>query len=100
MKQLAKNRPVAVLAAVRAVLLVLVGFGVLKLTDADIETVVTAVGALWAALEIIITAWQERVVTPVGKASENAAKVVHSATGSVALAERVRDTIKQGKPSL
>lgn len=86
------KEPVAILAAVRAALVLLVGFGVLTLTDAEVEQVAAGLGALYVALEALITAWQRSKVTPVAKAPKTVING-NAGTGSAGeVAEAVRKT--------
>lgn len=91
------KEPVAVLAAARAVLVLLAGFGILKLTDAELEQVVTGLAAFYVALEAVFTAWQRSHVTPTDKAANNAAKTVLQETGSTKAAGKVGAVVRSGR---
>lgn len=60
-----KREPVALLAAVRAVITIVAALGLVTLTEAETETIVTAAGAIYLAAEVVITVFQRARVTPV-----------------------------------
>ena len=59
------REPIAILAAVRAVLVLLTGFGIVRLSDLEVEQVLTGLATTYATIEVLITAIQRRKVTPV-----------------------------------
>lgn len=64
-----KNEPVAVLALIR-VAVVLAGYFGFVVGEADMQTVMTAAVAVYAAIEVVTTALARARVTPVTKAKE------------------------------
>jgi hypothetical protein len=86
-----KQEPVAVGAIVRGLAVMLALIGLPQLTDVEIETLITAVGALYAAIEILITVWQRSKVTPVAKAVQSVKQV---AVGAGLPPAQVQEAVK------
>ena len=92
-----KHEPLRILAAVRAVIMLLVTLGLVQFTDADVETILASVGAIYAALEVVLTELQRRRVTPVSKATQNVREAMLAAGASEGLAATAEITVRDGE---
>lgn len=93
-----KNEPVVLLAAVRAVLVLLAAFGLIEFTDAETETVLAGVAGFYALVEIVITAIQRSRVTPTEKAVKNTSESLRASGANSEQIVAARRTIAEGKP--
>ncbi len=52
-----KTEPVAIVAAARAVLLLVTATGLVAFTDTDIEKILTGIGGIYLIVEVVMTLW-------------------------------------------